>query len=183
MRITGIVEHDFHALGVGDEVRRQIAAVELHAFNDVERGVERLRFFDRDDAVLADLFHRLCDDAADGLVMVGRDGADLSDHRAAHRLGLRLERRHNGLNRLVDAAFDRHRVGAGGDVLRALTIEGLCQHRRGRGAVSRDVRGLACDFPDHLRAHILERIPQFDFFGDRHSVFGDRRRPVRFADE
>ena len=60
-----ILEHDFHALGIGHEVRRQIAAIELHAFDDIERGLERLAFFDRDDAVLADLVHRFRDDLAD----------------------------------------------------------------------------------------------------------------------
>jgi hypothetical protein len=69
----------FHALGVGDEVRREVAAVELHALDDLERGLEALGLFDRDDAVLADLLHRLGDDLADGLVAVGRDGADLGD--------------------------------------------------------------------------------------------------------
>ena len=32
-----VLEHDFHALGIGDEVRREVAAVELHALDDVER--------------------------------------------------------------------------------------------------------------------------------------------------
>ena len=31
-----ILEHDFHALGIGDEVRREVAAIELHAFDDLE---------------------------------------------------------------------------------------------------------------------------------------------------
>ena len=77
----GILEHDFHPLGIGDEVRRQIAAIELHPFDDLERGLERLGFFDGDDAVFADLLHRFGDDPADGLVVVRRDGADLGDHR------------------------------------------------------------------------------------------------------
>ena len=37
-----VLEHDFHALGIGDEVGREVAAVELHAFDDFERGLERL---------------------------------------------------------------------------------------------------------------------------------------------
>ena len=76
----GVLEHDFHALRIGHEVGRQVAAVELHALDHVQRGLERLGLFDRDDAVLADLFHRLGDDLADGLVAVGRDRADLRDH-------------------------------------------------------------------------------------------------------
>ena len=52
IRMTGILEHDFHALRVGHEIGREVAAVELHALDDLERRVERLRLFDGDDAVL-----------------------------------------------------------------------------------------------------------------------------------
>ena len=78
-----VLEHDFHALGIGHEVGREVAAVELHALDDVERGLERLGFLDRDDAVLADLLHRFGDDLADRRVAVGGDRADLRDHVAA----------------------------------------------------------------------------------------------------
>ena len=77
---VGVLEDDFHALGIGDEVRREVAAVELHAFDDFELGLQRLRLFDGDDAVFADLLHRFGNDLADGLVVVGGDGADLRDH-------------------------------------------------------------------------------------------------------
>ena len=66
-----VLEHDFHALGIGHEVGRQIAAVELHALDHIQRGLQRLRFLNGDDAVLADLFHRLGDDLADRRVAVG----------------------------------------------------------------------------------------------------------------
>ncbi len=42
-------------------------------------GLEALGLFDGDDAVLADLLHRLGDQVADLLVVVRRDGADLRD--------------------------------------------------------------------------------------------------------
>ena len=57
-----ILQHDLHPFGIGHEIRRQIAAVELHALDDLERGVHALGFLDGDDAVLADLVHRLGDD-------------------------------------------------------------------------------------------------------------------------
>ena len=83
---VGVFELGDHLLGVGDEVGREIAAVELHAFDDVELGLEALGFLDGDDAVLADLLHRLGDHLADRLVAVGRDGADLGDLRAGRDL-------------------------------------------------------------------------------------------------
>ena len=76
-------------LRIGDEVGREVAAVELHAFDDFEVGLEALAFFDGDDAVLADLLHRVGEDVADGVIAVGGDGADLGD-------------------RLLVAALDRH---------------------------------------------------------------------------
>ena len=38
---VGVLELGHHLLGVGDEVGREIAAVELHALDDVELGLER----------------------------------------------------------------------------------------------------------------------------------------------
>src|SRR5258708_3500016 len=52
----------FHPLRIGDEVRREIAAIELHAFDYVELCFEGLRLFDGDDAVLADFLHSLGND-------------------------------------------------------------------------------------------------------------------------
>ena len=135
-----------------------------------------MRFFDGDDAVLADLVHRFGDDLADRLVVVRRDGADLGDHVAADRLRHLLELGGDRLDRLLDAALDVHRVGAGDDVLRAFAVDRLRQHGGGGGAVAGGVRRLAGDFADHLRAHVLERILQVDFLGDGHAVLGDGRR-------
>ena len=74
---------------------------------------------------------------------------------------------------LLDAALQLHRVRAGDDVLRALAEDRLGEHGRGRGAVTGDVGGLARDFADHLRAHVLERVLELDLLGDRHAVLGD----------
>ena len=104
--------------GIGDEVRREVAAVELHALDDFERRLGRLALLDRDDAFLADLLHRLGEHRADLLVAVGADGADLRDLlRVLGRLGQLLERLDDGLDGLVDAALDLHRVVAGRDEL------------------------------------------------------------------
>ena len=107
-----VLEHALHPLGVGHEVRREVAAVELHALDDLERGLDRLRLLDRDDAVLADLLHRLRDDAADRLVVVRRDRPDLRDHLALHGLAELLELLGDRGHRLLDAALEGHRVGA-----------------------------------------------------------------------
>ena len=76
---VGVLQLDAHLVGVGDEVGRDVAAVELHALDDVELGLEALGLLDRDHALVADLLHRLGEEAADLVVAVGRDGADLGD--------------------------------------------------------------------------------------------------------
>ncbi len=64
---------------VVDEVRGQIAAVELHAFDDFELVLEARAFFNGDHAFLADLLHRVGNGLADRLVGVRGDRADLRD--------------------------------------------------------------------------------------------------------
>ena len=68
-----------HLLRIGHEIGREIAAVELHALDDVELGLGGLGLLDRDDALVADLFHRVRNHLADRLVAVGGDGPDLRD--------------------------------------------------------------------------------------------------------
>src|SRR5688500_327107 len=171
-----VLEHHFHALRIRDEVGREVAAVELHALDDLERGLHRARFLDRDHAVLADLVHRFRDDVAAGVVAVRRDRADLADHLAADFLRHLLELRDDGLDGLLDALLQLHRVRARDDVLRAFAVDRLRQHGRRRRAVTGRVRRLARDFAHHLRAHVLERVLELDLLGDGHAVLGDRRR-------
>ena len=150
---------DFHLLRIGDEVRRDVAAIELHAFDRVEVGLEAAGFLNGDDAVLADLLHRVGDQVADFLVVVRRDGADLGDFLLAGRRDADpLELFDDRFDGLLDAALDRHRIRAGRDVLEAFAEDRLCEHSRRRRAVAGDVRRLGRDFLHHLRAHVLERI-------------------------
>src|SRR5690606_6277538 len=179
-----LLEHAGLLLGRVDEVRADVAAVELHALDDVELVLERLAVLDGDHAFLADLLHRLGDHFADGGVGVRRDGADLRDL-AAGRAGFRdlLELLDQGRYGLVDAALEVGRVHAGGDVLHALLDHGLGEHRGGRGAVAGNVAGLRGDLLDHLGAHVLELVGELDLLGDRHAVLGDERRAEAALDD
>ena len=78
-----LLELDRHLLGVGDEVRREVAPVELHALDHLELGGQALGFLDRDHAFLADLLHRLGDHLAD---------AGIAEPGARALLGPRLQR-------------------------------------------------------------------------------------------
>ena len=181
---VGVVQHRLHLLRIGDEVGRQVTAVELHAVHGLQGGLEALGLFDGDDAVLAHLLHRLGDQVADLAVVVGGDGADLGDLLLAGR-GDReaLERLGDGLDGPVDAPLQLHRVGAGGDVLEALAEDRLGQHGGGGGAVAGEVGGLGGDLLHHLGAHVLDRVGQLDFLGHRHAVLGDGRRAELLVDD
>ena len=179
----GILEQHVHALGVGDEVRREVSTIELHALDDLERRLERLAFFNRDDAVLAHLLHRFRDDAPDRLVAVGRDGADLRDHRARDVARRRLDVGDDRVDSRFDAALEIHRVGAGRYLSQSLSVDCPREYGRRRRTVAGGVGGLAGGLDDHLRAHVLERILEVDLFGDRDPIFGDRRRAKAGAQE
>ena len=170
-----VVEDRFHPLGVGDEVRRDVALVEAHALDEVELHAEGLALLDGDDTVLADLLERLGDHLAD--LLVGRgDRGDVGD---GGRVGLdllrqALDRVDRGDDGLLDALLQDHRVGAGGDVAQTLADHGPGEHRGGRRAVTGDVVGLLGDFLDELGADLLERVFEVDLLGDRHTVVRDR---------
>src|SRR6185437_9380779 len=163
-----------HRLLVVDEVWRQVAAVELHAFDDVELVLETRTVLDRDHAFLADLVHRLADQLADVLVAIGGDGADLRDRLGIGRgLGDFLQFLDGGGHGLVDAALQIHRVHAGGDRFHALADHRLREHGCGGGAVTGGVGRLGGDFLHHLRAHVLELVGEFHFLRHGHAVLGD----------
>ena len=77
---------------------------------------------------------------------------------------------------LLDAAAQRQRVGAGGDVLQARADDRLGEQRRRRGAVAGDVVGRRGDLAHELGALVLEDVLDLDLAGDRDAVVGDRRR-------
>ena len=84
---------------------------------------------------------------------------------------------------LVDAALERHRVGAGGDVLEAFAEDRLGENGRGGGAVAGEVASLGRDFLHHLRAHVLERIGELDLLRDGDAVLGDGRCAELLVDD
>ena len=175
---VGVLELGDHLLGVGDEVGREIAAVELHALDDVELGLGGLGLLDRDHALVADLLHRLGDHLADRACRrwprwcrPGRSPSE--DWTFLARAWMSFDGLGDGE---VDAALEVHRVHAGGDRLGALADDGLGEHGRGGGAVAGDVAGLRGHFAHHLGAHVLELVGELDLLGDGDAVLGDARR-------
>ncbi len=105
------------------------------------------------------------------------------DHVARNRLGHLLHFFDGHFNGLIDAALQGHRVRARGNRLHAFAEDRLSQNGRGGGAVAGDVGGLRSNFANHLRAHVFERILQFDFLRDRDTVFGDVRTAELFLED
>ena len=181
---VGVFQFGDHLVGVGDEVGRQVAAIELHAFDDIEFGFGGLRLLDGDHALIADLLHRLRDHRAHGSVAIGRNRADLRDFRVGgHLLGVLLEVRDDGLDRKVDTALQIHRVHAGRNRLRTFTNDRLCKHGRCRRTVAGMVVLAGRHFAHHLCAHVLELVGEFDLLGDGDAVLGDARRAERLVDD
>src|SRR5437016_3085939 len=179
-----ILEHDLHALGVRHEVRREVAAVELHALDQIQNRVGRLRLLDRDDAVFAHLLHRLGDQVTDRLVVVRGDRRDLGDLLLVlGGLGELLQLVGHRFHGRLDAPLEAHWVGAGGDVAEALSEDGLRQHGGGGRAVTGDVGGLGRHFLQHVGAHLLVGVLQLDLLGDGDAVLGDRRAAELLVDD
>src|SRR3989449_1519920 len=180
---VGIVHFNAHLVGVGDEVGRDVAAVELHALDDIEFGLERLGFLNRDDALIADLLHGVSQELADFGVAVGGDGADLGDFLVrGDLLGVLDEVGDHGVHRQVDTALQVHRVHAGGNRLGAFPDDRSREHGRGGGAVAGSVCRLGGDFTYHLGAHVLELVLKLDFLGDGDAVLGDAGCAERFVE-
>ena len=68
-----------HVRAVGDEVRRDVAFVELHSVNVLDVGFSRLAFFNGDDTVLADSFECFGKKFTDFVVVVGTDRTDVGN--------------------------------------------------------------------------------------------------------
>ena len=73
---AAVVQLDGLVVLVGDEVRREVTPLELHPFDEFDLGLHPAAFFDRDDAVLADLHQGVGESLADFLVVVAGDGRD-----------------------------------------------------------------------------------------------------------
>ena len=159
-----VLEDRLLALGVGDEVRGQVALVELHALGELQLDAEGVGLLDGHGAVLADLVDRIGDHVADRGVG-GGDGRDLRDLLLvafSMALACFAMSATATLTALSMPRLSAGRAGAGSDVAQALVDQRLGEHGRGRGPVTRDVVRLGRDLLHQLRAHVLERVLELD---------------------
>ena len=172
-----VVEDREHAAGVGDEVRRDVAVVELEVLDEVDLDRPSTGPSSTEMTPSSPTVCRVCATICPiVLVVVGRDRGDAREvlqrvHRVRDGRQVLDDRAHGE----VDAPLDQHRVAAGRDRLHALADDGLRDDRGGRGAVADGVVRLDRGFLEDLRAHVLERVAQVDLPRDRHAVVGDLR--------
>ena len=81
----------------------------------------------------------------------------------------------HGLDGLVDTTLEVHGVGTCGNVLDTHVDDGLGQHGSGSGTVTGLLVGLGSNFLDHLGAHVLVFVLEFDFLCYGDTVLGNVR--------
>jgi len=170
--------------GVGDEVGREQAAVELHAVDHLDRGLHALRLLDRHDALAAHPLHRLGHEVAEGGVVVGGDRGHLGLLLAAgHRLREAADRGHRHLEPPIEPALDVDGARAGGEVLEAVGEDRVGEQRGRGGAVAHDVGRALGRLAEHAGAEVLLRIFEVDLLDDRDAVVAYERRAPLPLDE
>ena len=175
---VGVLQLGHGAVFVGGHVGAEVALVELHALNHVDIDAEGVGVLDGDDAVFADLFHRVGDLLAN-LRVARRDGADVFHLVKSLDLGRVLFHLfHQRVHGLVDAGANGQRVGTGSDVFQAFLDHDVGQKRRSRRAVACHVVGLDGCLADELGAHVLDLVFKLDLLGHRDAIVGDERRAV-----
>jgi len=169
---VGVFQRNDHFFRIGYKVGGEVTAVKLHTFNDLKGCIHAFGFFNGDDAFLADFIHSLGNDVADGFIVIGGNGADLGNFTLIFsglaEFGKLLNCNFYGL---IDTAFNGHGIVAGGNQFLAFFINGSCKHGCGCRTVTGHVACFAGHFLNHLGAHVLEFVCQFDFFGNCYAVF------------
>ena len=187
MRMYGSSSVHLQLFGIGHEIGREIAAVELHAFNEfraLSRGIlasstvitPSLPTFSmafgedvgrRFRSPLAEIVRDLCDFVCWRTPSSGMRLCEVLDHRCR--------------DGEVDTALQVHRVHAGSNRLGAPSrTMAVGKNGGGGGAVTRLHRWcFAGDFAQHLCAHVFELVLEFDFLGDSDAILGDTRGTER----
>ncbi len=172
-----------HFVRVGNKVRREVAAIKLHAFHNFGFCFQTFVFLNGDNTFVANALHGVRDLVADSGFAVGGDGANLSDFVAVfHFTGGILNGGNHVGNSKVDAALEVHRVHAGGYAFHAFAHERLSQNGSCCGAVTGGVVGAGSNLFHHLCAHVFKLVFKLDLFGNRNTIFGDARGAEGFVD-
>jgi hypothetical protein len=180
----GVFQGGHHLLGIGHEVGRQVASIKLHTLNNFKGCFHTFGFFNGDDPFFANLVHGLGDDVTDGFIIVRRNGADLGNVTLIlGGLAQLLEFFDNDFNRGIYPPFNGHGIIAGRHQFLPLFINSSGQKRSRGCTITGRVTCFAGYLLDHLGAHVLELVFQFDLLGNGNAVFGNRGGTPGFVDD
>ena len=178
------LEDGLHLLGVGDEVWRQIAAVDAHPFDHFHHRLGSLGFLDRCRALRADLFERVGNGLADPGIVVSGDRRDLDSLLVVRNRSRQLfEVRDDRVERAIESALQVDRAGAGGDVSHAFGEYRSGQQRGRRRAVADHLARALGRLPDDLGAEVFLVVLQLELLGDRDPIVADKGTPPFLLDE
>ena len=103
-----------HIFLVIDKVRREVTAIELHTFNNIQLIFQTSAFFNSDHAFFADFIHGFSNDVTDVRIAVGRDSTYLSHFfRLRARLGQCGDFSNSNNDCFVDTTLKVHWVHTG----------------------------------------------------------------------
>ena len=118
-------------------------------------------------------------------IVVGRDAGNRFDFLevVANLLSLLSDAFYHFGHGFVDTTFQIHGVGTGSHVLKTYVYDSLSQY----GSRSRTVAGIVArlrgNLFNQLGTHVLERVFQFNLFGNRHTIFRDVGSTEFFLDD
>ena len=136
-----LLELDFLALHIRDEVQADELTVEPHPSRDLDLTIDDPAFLDSDDTLLADLLHGLRDEVADVDTPVHGDRRDLGDLGCGgHR-----EEDDDAVDGGLGAVAEVHGVSPRCDVLDALFVDGTGEGGGGGCAVAGHLVRLLCE--------------------------------------
>src|SRR5258705_2213963 len=162
---VAIFVNTLHPFRIGHKVRREVATIKSHTFDEVQSCFQPFGLLDGNDALFSYLVHRLGQDISYGFIVVGGNCANLGNFvSVASRLADRLELIDHLRHRFIDAALDAHGIVPGSNQFYSLAKNRPGQNRRCGRAIAGHIRSLARDFFDHLGAHVLEFIFELNFF-------------------
>jgi len=166
-----VLELNLGALGVGDEVGGDVAAVELHSLGDLELILDGLALLDCDDTLLSDLLHGVGEELSNVCVAVGRDSGDLGDLLAGGDLLLVCAQVLNdSLDCGLGTAPQVHRVASGGDVLDSLGEDGAGKDSGSCGTVTSNLVGLGGNVLEKASTEVLELVLEGDGLGNSDTI-------------
>ena len=165
-----------HLGRIRDEVRRDIALVELQPLDDLEVSIHTLALFESDHTVVTNALESLGEQLANQGIMVRGDLAHLTDSVEIFDLdGLIANRGDHFIHSLPHTTLNRERIDASADELSSFAHHRFGQNHCCGRSVANLVISAGRDFVDDLGTHVFERVGQLDLSRDRNAVLRTTR--------